>query len=167
MIIYIIGVIIIILLALGIFIFLKYTKLKDISNSLDMCMDSIDTVLEKKLKLVNSMLKDVKDDRIKEDFNYDEDATLYDRENILFDTAFAINKYVVNSKGKKLKEKVRELNEIEEGLDGLKDYYNSNVKKYNEIYKNKYLHKIFEFLKLDTYKSFKIKKLEEYEVFKN
>ena len=61
----------------------------------------------------------------------------------------------------------RQIRDLEEELDGLKDYYNANVLDYNEIFLKKYFNKIFKLLKFDSYKAFKIRKLEEYEIFKN
>ena len=62
---------------------------------------------------------------------------------------------------------VKNLNILEENLDGLKDYYNANVLNYNEIFLKRYFNKLFRLLKFVDYKSFKIRKLEEYEIFKN
>ena len=167
MIVYIIGILILLILFCFIFFFVKYTKLKDIKKSLDMCSENISNVLKNKEDLINDLLKDIKDNRIKDSFNYDDTASLIDKENTLFDTAFAVNKYIKNGKSKKLKEKVKTLNSLEEGLDGLKDYYNSNVVNYNEIYQKKFFNQLFKMLKFEPYKSFKIRKLEEYEIFKN
>lgn len=166
-IIYVIGLLILIIVVCAIILFFKYSKLKDIRNSLEMCTNSINEALDEKLKLVNEFLSDIKDESIKNSFNYDEGASLYEREDVLFNVSFEINKFVKEGKNKKLKDKLKILNELEENLDGLKDYYNANVLNYNEIFLKKYFHKFFQFLKFDSYKSFKIRKLEQYEIFKN
>ena len=85
----------------------------------------------------------------------------------MFNVSFDINKYVKDKKIVKLKDKVKELNVLEENLDGLKDYYNANVLNYNEIFLKGYLNKLFRVLKFGDRKSFKVRKLEEYEIFKN
>lgn len=167
MIIYVIGILVLLLVICTIIIFFKYSKLKDIKSSLEMCTNSINEALEKKLKLINEILIDIKDEKIKESFNYDEEASLYEREDALFNISFEINRFVKEGKNKKLKDKIKVLNELEENLDGLKDYYNANVLNYNEIFLKKYFHKFFQFLKFDSYKAFKIRKLEQYEIFKN
>ena len=167
MIIYIIGLLILLVVICGIIIFFKYSKLKDIKKSLEICTNSINEALEKKLVLVKDLLDNIKDEKIKHSFNYDENASLYEREDTLFNVSFEINRFVKEGKNKKLKDKTKALNELEENLDGLKDYYNANVLNYNEIFLKKYFHKFFQFLKFDSYKSFKIRKLEQYEIFKN
>ena len=165
--IYVIGAVVLILVICIFIIIFKYVKLKDIRNSIDICASSIEELLSKKLELVNNLLNDMKNDDLKNSFSYDEEASLYEKEDSLFNISFEINKLIKEGKSKKLKEKVKELNEMEENLDGLKDFYNTNVLSYNEIFKKKYANKLFKLLKFDSYKSFKIRKLEEYEVFKN
>lgn len=165
--IYVFGTIfLLVVIVLG-YLFFKYSKLKDINNSIEIASESINAVLDKKLELVNELLKDVKDKKIKEKFEYSGDFSLYEKENALFNVSFDINKYVKDKKIVKLKDKVKELNVLEENLDGLKDYYNANVLNYNEIFLKRYFNKLFRFLKFGDYKSFKIRKLEEYEIFKN
>ena len=165
--IYVFGTIfLLVVIVLG-YLFFKYSKLKDINNSIEIASESINAVLDKKLELVNELLKDVKDKKIKEKFEYSDDFSLYEKENALFNVSFDINKYVKDKKIVKLKDKVKELNVLEENLDGLKDYYNANVLNYNEIFLKRYFNKLFRFLKFRDYKSFKIRKLEEYEIFKN
>ena len=164
--IYVVGILVLVLIFGFGFLFLKYSKLKDINNSLLICMDGIDDVLVKKLELVNELLKDIKNEKITRKFEYSEEMSLYENEDALFNVSFDINKFVKEGKNKKLKEKVRALNILEENLDGLKDYYNANVLNYNEIFLKRYFNKIFRFLKFEDYKSFKIRKLEEYEIFK-
>lgn len=165
--IYVFGTIFLLLVIVLGYLFFKYSKLKDINNSIEIASESINAVLDKKLELVNELLKDVKDKKIKEKFEYSDDFSLYEKENALFNVSFDINKYVKDKKIVKLKDKVKELNVLEENLDGLKDYYNANVLNYNEIFLKRYFNKLFRFLKFGDYKSFKIRKLEEYEIFKN
>lgn len=167
MMIYIIGIIIIVLLIGGFILFLKVSKLKDIKESLDICASNINEFLSKKLSLVNILLKDINDEKIKKDFSYSEDFTIYEKEEALFNISWNINKYIKDNNLKKLKDKAKELNILEENLDGLKDFYNANVLNYNEIFLKKYFNRIFRLLKFGDYKAFKIRKLEEYEIFKN
>ncbi len=165
--IYVIGAVVLILVIFIVIVIFKYVKLKDVQKSIEMCIKSIDELLNKKLELVNSLLKDIDNKNIEEKFSYNEEASLYEREDILFNTSFEINKYIKEKKIKKLMPKVQDLNNLEEDIDGLKDYYNANVLNYNDIFLKKNLNKLFKLLKFDSYKSFKIRKLEEYEIFKN
>lgn len=165
--IYAVGALILIIVLLCGFLFFKCSKLKDINNSLEMASDNINSILDKKLELVNELLNEIKNDKIKEKFSYSDDFSIYEKENALFNVSFDINKFVKEGKNNTLKEKVKDLNVLEESLDGLKDYYNANVLNYNEIFLKRYFNKLFRVLKFKDYKSFKIRKLEEYEIFKN
>ena len=164
---YIIGIIILILLVGGFIIFLKVSKLNDIKKALDICATNINEFLNKKLELINILLKDIDNKKIKKDFSYSDDFNIYEKEETLFNVSWNIYKYIKDNNITKLKDKAKELNVLEENLDGLKDFYNANVLNYNEIFLKKSFNKIFRIFKFGDYKSFKIRKLEEYEIFKN
>lgn len=165
--IYILGAIFLLLVIILGYLFFKYTKLREINDSINIASDSINSVLDKKLELVNDLLSKIKNDKIKSKFEYSDDFSIHEKENALFNVSFDINKYVKERKDKKLLSEVKELNSLEESLDGLKDYYNANVLNYNEIFLKRYFNRLFRLLKFKDYKSFKIRKLEEYEIFKN
>lgn len=165
--IYILGVVFLLLVIILGYLFFKYTKLREINDSINIASDSINSVLDKKLELVNDLLSKIKNDKIKSKFEYSDDYSIYEKENALFNVSFDINKYVKEGKDKKLLSEVKKLNSLEESLDGLKDYYNANVLNYNEIFLKRYFNRLFRLLKFKDYKSFKIRKLEEYEIFKN
>ena len=165
--IYIICGIIVVLFFMIFFIFFKISKLKDIKKSLEICDNNINVFLDKKLSLVNELLLAIKDKKIKKQFSYSEDFSLYERENALYNISFNINKYIKDNKMTEYKKKIKELSILEENLDGLKDYYNSYVSNYNNIFLKGYLNKLFRLFGFNDYKSFKTRKLEEYEIFKN
>ena len=164
--IYVVSVLLIAVLVGGFVVFLKITKLKDIKESLEMCACNIENFLDKKLKIVTSLLKEIDNEKIKKDFSYSEDFSIYEKEDSLFTVSWNINKYIKDNKLSKFKDSVKELNILEENLDGLKDFYNANVLNYNEIFLKKYSNFLFRFFNFKDYKSFKIRKLEEYEIFK-
>ncbi len=165
--IYVIGIVLLLLVIFFFIVLFNYFKLIDIRTSIEACSDNIDALLEKKLELVEKILKKMKNEKIEKMFEYDKEGTLYEREDALFNVSFEINKHIKDSNNKKLKDDIRELNVLEESLDGLKDFYNTNALNYNEIFFKKQFNKIFKILKFEGYKSFKIRKLEEYEIFKN
>lgn len=144
-----------------------FVKLKDYKFSLDYSISSIEEALSKKLDSVNDLLDDINNKTLKNKFSYNSETSLQERENALFSISWDINKYVKDKNLKKFYDDVSCLNLMEENLDGLKDFYNSNVLSYNEIFLKPYLNKIFRFLKFCDYKSFKVRKLEDYEIFKN
>ena len=165
--IYIIFSLLFLLFIFGAFIFFKVNKLKDIKRSLDIISSNIEEFLDVKLNIVTRLLSDIDDEKIKKEFSYSDDFTLHEKEDSLFYISWNINKYVKDKKLDKMKKDVSELNVLEENLDGLKDFYNANVLNYNEIFLKSYLNKVFRFFKFGDFKSFKIRKLEEYEIFKN
>ena len=73
--------------------FFKYTKLREINDSINIASDSINSVLDKKLELVNDLLSKIKNDKIKSKFEYSDDYSIYEKENALFNVSFDINKY--------------------------------------------------------------------------
>lgn len=81
--IYVFGTIFLLLVIVLGYLFFKYSKLKDINNSIEIASESINAVLDKKLELVNELLKEVKDKKIKEKFEYSDDFSLYEKENAL------------------------------------------------------------------------------------
>lgn len=165
--IYVLGIIFLLLIILVAFLFFKWSKLRDINSCIEMASCSINEVLDKKLEIVRDILDGIKDKKLKDKFVYSDDFSLYEREDVLFNISFDINKYVKDKNVKNFRDKVRELNVLEESLDGLKDFYNANVLNYNEIFLKRYFNKLFRLLNFGDYKSFKIRKLEEYEIFKN
>ena len=148
------------------FIFFKMNKLKDYNRSLEICINNINDILDKKLELVNELLPKIKDKKISS-FALKDDFSLYEKEYELFLVSFNINKYAKEHPRVRIQDKVHQLNVLEESIEGLKDFYNANVLNYNEIFLKPGFNKIFKFFKFSEYKSFKIRKLEEYEVFKN
>ena len=93
--IYVVGILILIIILLCGYLFFKYSKLKDINNSLEIATENINTILDKKFELVNELLKEIKNDKIKEKFSYSDEYSIYEKENALFDVSFDINKFVL------------------------------------------------------------------------
>lgn len=151
-----------------IYIFFKVNKLKDIKKSLVLCEEKINEALSNKYKIVVDILEKLNDEKLKKYFVYTEDLSLAEREKSLFDIGFKVNKNLKENKTKlkKFENEMKELNTNEETLDGLKDFYNANVLNYNEVFYKKYFNKIYKLLGFTEFRSFKIRKLEEYEIFK-
>ena len=164
--IYAICTILLIVFIAGAYLFFKVTKLREINNTLVLCTSKINDALDQKLDLINKLLKSINSAKLKKKFNYRDDLNLYEKEKALFDISFSINKFVKENQKTQFKNKVAELNALEENLDGIKDFYNANVLNYNEIFLKPYLNKVYRWLKYHDYSAFKIRKLEEYEIFK-
>ena len=158
---------VLVLLVFAGYMFFKIIKLKDIDKSLNICSVKINDMLSKKLEIIKAMLSKLNNPKLTRDFSYRDDFSIQEKEKNLFDVGFNINKYLKDNKNINMENELKTLNVLEENLDGLKDFYNANVLNYNEIFLKKYFNKIYRLFKFKDYKSFKIRKLEEYEIFKN
>lgn len=148
--------------------FFKYLKLREFDMVIKVCSDNINDTLDKQEKEIQGILDKVKDQKIKEDFVCCKSSDMFVREKGLFNVSWDINKYFeANKVSVKTKNMLRNINNIEEELEGLKDYYNLNCNRYNELYGKKpfvYLYKLFKFEKKGV---FKTRKLENYEILKD
>ena len=86
--IYILGAVFLLLVIILGYLFFKYTKLREINDSINIASDSINSVLDKKLELVNDLLSKIKNDKIKSKFEYSDDYSIYEKENALFNVSF-------------------------------------------------------------------------------
>ena len=164
----IISILTIILAALAI-IFIKYRNLSDLEEAILKCDEKLDEYLTKKNELINKVLKKINDEKLTKTFNYKNEDSIYDKEDTLFNIRWDINKFLLENPkiSKKIKKETNELNEIDDNIEGLKDFYNANVINYNELFMRKPLCLIYKILKFDQYKSFKLRKLDDYEILKN
>lgn len=165
--IYIIIIITIILTLLAI-VFIKYKKLEDLENAIITCEDNLENHLKEKNEIIKEVIKDINDEELNK-FTYNEEETIHEKEDNLFNIRWDINKYLLENpkKNKKFKKEIIKLNEIDDDIEGLKDYYNANVINYNEIFLKKPMNLIYKLLKFTQYKSFKLRKIDDYEILKN
>ena len=165
--IYIIIIITIILTLLAI-VFIKYKKLEDLENAIITCEDNLENHLKEKNEIIKAVIKDINDEELNK-FTYTEEETIHEKEDNLFNIRWDINKYLLENpkKNKKFKKEIIKLNEIDDDIEGLKDYYNANVINYNEIFLKKPMNLIYKLLKFTQYKSFKLRKIDDYEILKN
>lgn len=148
--------------------FSKYLKLREFDSVIKVCTDNINDTLDKQEKEIENILDEVKDQKIKEDFVNSRDSDMFIREKGLFDVSWDINKYFeVNKVSVKTKNMLRNINNIEEELEGLKDYYNLNCNRYNELFSKKPFSYLYKLLKFEKKSAFKTRKLENYEILKD
>lgn len=161
-------IIITIILALLAIVFIKYKKLEDLENAIITCEDNLENHLKEKNEIIKEVIKDINDDELNK-FTYNEEETIHEKEDNLFNIRWDINKYLLENpkKNKKFKKEIIKLNEIDDDIEGLKDYYNANVINYNEIFLKKPMNLIYKLLKFTQYKSFKLRKIDDYEILKN
>lgn len=167
--IYIIISILTIILAILAIIFIKCRNLSDLEEAILTCDEKLNEYLTKKNELIKEVLKNINDEKLTKTFNYNEEDSIYDKEDILFNIRWDINKFLLENPktSKKIKKETDELNEIDDNIEGLKDFYNTNVINYNELFIKKPLCLIYKILKFDQYKSFKLRRLDDYEILKN
>jgi len=161
-------IIITIILALLAIVFIKYKKLEDLENAIITCEDNLENHLKEKNEIIKEVIKDINDDELNK-FTYNEEETIHEKEDNLFNIRWDINKYLLENpkKNKKFKKEIIKLNEIDDDVEGLKDYYNANVINYNELFLKKPMNLIYKLLKFTQYKSFKLRKIDDYEILKN
>ncbi len=161
-------IIITIILALLAIVFIKYKKLEDLENAIITCEDNLENHLKEKNEIIKEVIKDINDEELNK-FTYNEEETIHEKEDNLFNIRWDINKYLLENpkKNKKFKKEIIKLNEIDDDIEGLKDYYNANVINYNEIFLKKPMNLIYKLLKFTQYKSFKLRKIDDYEILKN
>lgn len=161
-------IIITIILALLAIVFIKYKKLEDLENAIMTCEDNLENHLKEKNEIIKEVIKDINDEELNK-FTYNEEETIHEKEDNLFNIRWDINKYLLENpkKNKKFKKEIIKLNEIDDDIEGLKDYYNANVINYNEIFLKKPMNLIYKLLKFTQYKSFKLRKIDDYEILKN
>jgi hypothetical protein len=158
-----------IILATLAIIFMKYRNLSDLEEAILKCDEKLNEYLTKKNELINKVLKNINNEKLTKTFNYKDEDSIYDKEDTLFNIRWDINKFLLENPkiSKKIKKETNELNEIDDNIEGLKDFYNANVINYNELFMKKPLYLIYKILKFDQYKSFKLRKLDDYEILKN
>lgn len=161
-------IIITIILALLAIVFIKYKKLEDLENAIITCEDNLENHLKEKNEIIKKVIKDINDEELNK-FTYNEEETIHEKEDNLFNIRWDINKYLLENpkKNKKFKKEIIKLNEIDDNIEGLKDYYNANVINYNESFLKKPMNLIYKLLKFTQYKSFKLRKIDDYEILKN
>ena len=132
-----------IILALLAILFIKYKKLEDLENAIITCEENLEYQLKEKNEIIKILIKEINDEDI--------------------------NKYLLENpkKNNTFKKEIIKLNEIYDNIEGLKDYYNANVINYNELFLKKPLNLIYKLLKFTQYKSFKLRKIDDYEILKN
>ena len=157
-----------IILALVAILFIKYKKLEDLENAIITCEENLGYQLKEKNEIIKILIKEINDEELNK-FKYNEEETIHEKENALFNIRWDINKYLLENpkKNNTFKKEIIKLNEIDDNIEGLKDYYNANVINYNELFLKKPLNLIYKLLKFTQYKSFKLRKIDDYEILKN
>lgn len=168
--------IIFILILIILLVITNYLKLRVLKQNIDICSNNIEKVLLNKKNLIDKLIKNFDEKKINDLYSqFSDELTLFEKEELLFNLNWEINKYIRDNKlqedtgfaSDENNQIIKDLLVIEEEIEGLEEYFNSNVVNYNENYYKKPFTFIYNILKFDPKKGFKLRKLEEYEILKN
>ena len=142
--------------------------IKEIEKKLNITEEKINEILKTKKDNLDKISRDMDDKKLINKLKEDND-NIFKFEQNLYDVKFEIKKIINNNEYTPSKELEKLLDDIdlEERLEGLKDYYNSNSIKYNELLYKKPFNYIYKLFKLDAKNTFKIQVSEELEILKN
>lgn len=162
-------IVILILIFIGLYIYNAYQKMKDLSDNINTSKEKIKELLDKKLDLMEKLAKNSKDKDLKVMLKK-ETNSIFEMEDMLYNARWKLENLINNNKYEP-KDEFRTyfdtLKGIEEEIEGLKDYYNSKVVIYNELFNVKVLNNMYKLLKLENQKKFKLRKIESYEILKD
>lgn len=167
---YLIIIVVLAIIFIILYIYNNYQKIKDLLDNITISKGKINDVLDNKKDLLEKLAKDSKNKDLKIMLKLKEDIDIFDKEDILFNARWNLESLINDKKYNPVsenKEYYEKLTELEEDLEGLKDYYNSKVVKYNEKYLNKLFSNVYKLLKLEKQKKFKLRKVENFEILKD
>lgn len=161
-----------ILLGIGIFIIIIFIlrliskkRIKDYDQKLNICFDEIESVLDSKSSLIQITIKAINNKKLIQSFKTNIEENIFEKDDFLYDFVGNIKKSLEKKKKKDLKvnDYMKEIDLLDEDLEGLKNYYNSNASKYNYMLDSKVFKIFYVICKLNKKEVFKLRKLEEYE----
>lgn len=158
-----------IIIVLGIIILINYLKLKDLNDTIKICENKIKENLDEKKELLDKVTKSCKNKELAK-IEVREEIDIFEFDNTLYDIRNKINTLINDKKYKPKKEiieVIKELNDVDDNIEGLIDYYNSKVSMYNSKYEVKPFNFIYKILKLPVFETFKVKKIVNYEILKD
>lgn len=167
MIYFIISLVLIFIVILSIFL-INIKKLKEIDNKLSIIEEKIKELLNIKKDNLDKITHDLNDKDLINNLKCEND-NIFKFEQNLFDIKFEIKKKINNNEynpSNEIKPLIDDL-DLEEKIEGLKDYYNSNSIKFNEILYKKPFNYIYKIFKFKPKNSFKIQMSDELEILKN
>ncbi len=170
MLLYIILGIVFVIIIIGVIVAINYLKLKDLSETIKICEGKINESLNEKKELLNQICKDCKNKELSKISNIEDNLNLFEFDNTLYNIKNKINMLINDKKYKPKKEileVIKNLNDVDDNIEGLIDYYNSKVSVYNNRYEVKPFNYIYAILKLKNIETFKIKKVVDYEILKD
>lgn len=169
MIVLLIVLIIIIILLVAFYIF--YKNVKNVKSIISVASNNILTLLDQKKELIDQTIELLNSKKLKNEFVYDEEWSVFDKDNALFKIRVDISNYL-NGQGKKknsdeVHDLIKIIDTIDEDIEGLKNFYNSKVLDYKNLYDKKFFNLLFKLFKIESVNMFKSRKLDDFEILKN
>ncbi len=158
-------IIIIIILIIVLIILKNYFTLKELDLKIDACSGSLFEILDLKKETIEKIIKSSKNKDIKNiisDINTD---NLFKYDEDLYQTFKKIE--VDKTLTKKALSMTKDIKKIDEEIDGLKNFYNVNVNKYNLMYNKKPFIYLYNLLKLEKKEVFKERKTSDLNILKD
>ena len=158
-------IIIIIILIIILIILKNYFTLKELDLKIDACSGSLFEILDLKKETIEKIIKSSKNKDIKNiisDINTD---NLFKYDEDLYQTFKKIE--VDKTLTKKALSMTKDIKKIDEEIDGLKNFYNVNVNKYNLMYNKKPFIYLYNLLKLEKKEVFKERKTSDLNILKD
>ena len=132
---------------------------------LDACSGSLFEILDLKKEMLEELIKSSKNKTNKTLFDSINSEDLFEYEDALFD-AYSILKDD-KTIGKKKTELIKDIKSKDEEIDGLKDFYNINVNKFNSVFSKKPLNLLYKLLKFQKKEAFKIRNTSDLNILKD
>lgn len=161
---------VIILILIITFVSISILRLRELEENMTVCSSNIENTLNEKFEALSGLIKLLKEEKFVKQLELFSNKDLFEKEKYLFNLRWDVNKYMKEQKIKETKKMVsfmEELDLLEESIEGLKDYYNTQVMIYNE----KMIHPLFSIFyhmfHFEKKEIFQLRKLEDYEILKN
>ena len=158
-------IIIIIILIIVLIILKNYFTLKELDLKIDACSGSLFEILDLKKETIEKIIKSSKNKDIKNiisDINTD-NLIKYDEDLYQAFKKIEADKILT----KKALSMTKDIKKIDEEIDGLKNFYNVNVNKYNLMYNKKPFIYLYNLLKLEKKEVFKERKTSDLNILKD
>ena len=158
-------IIILIVLIIVLIVVRNFFSLKELDMKIDACSGSLFEILDFKKENMEKMIKSSKNKDIRNILNdiNTEDLIKYDED--LYEA------YQKVKKDKTLTKKAlsieNDIKKIDEEIEGLKNFYNTNANKYNIIYNKKIYSLIFKIFKLKKKEVFDIRETSDLNILKD
>ena len=149
--------------------FYKLSELKFIYKKICKCTENLNDVFETKEMYLNEIIKNKKNKKLEEKMTYYVNVKdIFEKEKILFNVNWEIVKQYPDLRSNDKFTNVFEyIYQTNEEIDGLKDFYNINVDKFNCLFDKKMFSFVYKSMGYKRQRNFSFRKLNEYEIEKD